>query len=329
MAIKSSRSWILTQSAEKISFEDLQAALANYTYIGQKEKGAKGGEQGYEHYQIYIENDTPIKFETLKNKLPNAHIEPRRAKKKQKAYDYVTKSETKIGETFSNGEIDLSEEPGKRTDIDEILEMINNGATEDEVEAQYPRQMFRYSNCIKEARQRYLKRKYGKERRLNIEVTYIWGEPEAGKTKYVMDKYGDDKVYRVTGYKDSDHPFDDYNGQLVIMFEEFRSSFAIEKMLNFLDVYPLVLSARYGNKVACYEKVYIVTNEPLTDQYKNVQEKHSDTWDAFLRRIHYVWHMGVDSEPVPRKKLFPTKKERRESGYYDNLVEVDPENLPF
>ena len=89
--------------------------------------------------------------------------------------------------------------------------------------------------------------------------------------------------YRVTNY---DHPFDDYKGQDVILFEEFRSSLPIQDMLKYLDGYPLMLPCRYSNKAACFTKVYLVSNIPLSAQYPNVQVSDPETYRAFCRRIN-------------------------------------------
>lgn len=312
-----SRSWILTQSAEKITFEDLQVALSEYVYIGQKEKGKEGGEQGYEHYQIYIENPTAIRFDTLKNKLPNAHIEPRRGTK-QEAYDYVTKSETKIGENFGNGEIRLTRTQGQRVDIENVMQMVKDGATDAEIEQVYPVTMFKYDKAIERTRQRLLESKYGKMFR-ELSVTYIYGNAGIGKTRYVYDTYGYENVFRVTDWS---HPFDGYAWEKVMVFEEFRSSVKIEQMLNYIDGHPLKLDARYCKRQACFEKVFIITNIPLSEQYKNIQETQYETWKGFLRRIHYVWHYGVMPKPVPREEIFPILRKN---------IELKPtdEDLPF
>lgn len=100
-----------------------------------------------------------------------------------------------------------------------------------------------------------------------------------------MEKYGYANVYRVTNYK---YPFDGYNGQDVIVFEEFRNSFSIQEMLVLMDGYPLDLPCRYNNKTACYTKVYILSNTDLSDQYKTEQAECKETWNAFLRRINAV-----------------------------------------
>ena len=110
----------------------------------------------------------------------------------------------------------------------------------------------------------------------DLDVTYIFGQTGSGKTRSVMDKYGYANCYRVTDYK---HPFDTYDGQDVIIFEEFRSSLKHADMLNYLDGYPLLLPCRYFNRQACFTKVFIITNVPPEDQYPNIdKESRSAFW---------------------------------------------------
>ena len=100
-----------------------------------------------------------------------------------------------------------------------------------------------------------------------------------------MEQYGYVKVYRITDYK---HPFDSYHGQDVIVFEEFRNSLPIDNMLNYLDGYPLELPARYMNRIACFTKVYIISNWNFEEQYTAIQHKYYETWNAFVRRIDKI-----------------------------------------
>ena len=79
-----------------------------------------------------------------------------------------------------------------------------------------------------------------------------------------------------------------------MVFEEFNSQIPIEDMLNYLDVYPLLLPARYSDRTACYTKVYITSNIPLDKQYRIEQIDRPETWKAFLRRIHNVTQYMAD-----------------------------------
>ena len=59
-------------------------------------------------------------------------------------------------------------------------------------------------------------------------------------------------------------------------------------MLNYLDIYPLMLPARFNDKVACYDTVYITSNISLGEQYSEVQHYKPETWKAFIRRINFL-----------------------------------------
>ena len=97
-----------------------------------------------------------------------------------------------------------------------------------------------------------------------------------------MEQYGYKNCYRVTDYK---HPFDSYNGEDVMIFEEFRSGLKHGDMLNYLDGYPVKLPCRYFDRQACFTKVFIISNIPLEAQFPNIDRESKD---AFYRRIQTV-----------------------------------------
>ena len=121
--------------------------------------------------------------------------------------------------------------------------------------------------------------------RLDLEVIYISGATGTGKTRGVLEENGYSNVYRVTDYV---HPFDSYNCQPVICFDEFRSSIKLTNMLLYCDIYPIELPSRYANKFACYNKIYIISNWRLEYQYEDTQYNDEESWKAFLRRINKV-----------------------------------------
>ena len=87
-----------------------------------------------------------------------------------------------------------------------------------------------------------------------------------------------------------------YDGQDVVVFEEFRSSAKLELMLNYLDGHPVELPCRYANQLAQYSKVYILTNIPLEEQYRSFHDESEfypsegkkNSWAAFKRRIGHI-----------------------------------------
>lgn len=275
-------------------------------FVFQREVGEKNNTP---HFQAYIEFTNNKTFQTMKTLFPRAHIEARIGTKKQ-ARDYCMKEKKEVKtddgiadfETRISGPYEYGDfvDDGERSDLDGIMEMIEEGKTENEIRLAYPSQFFRYYRNINQMRQVYLETKYGDMFR-EVEVIYIYGNTGIGKTKHVKDLHGYANIFRVTKY---DHAaFDGYKGQNVIVFEEFRNSFKIEDMLNYLDGHPIMLPSRYNDKVACYTKVYITTNWALSEQYKNIQKEHPTTWKAFLRRIKKVYNFDLSKEiPVSKNQ---------------------------
>lgn len=169
-----------------------------------------------------------------------------------------------------------------------IVDMVRDGATNRQI-VETVASAYKDIDKIERVRSMFRDADFASKWR-DLEVTYIFGKTGTGKTRGVMDKYGYANCYRVTDYK---HPFDTYDGQDVIIFEEFRSGLKHGDMLNYLDGYPLLLPCRYFNRQACYTKVFIITNEPPEMQYRNVDK---DSRDAFFRRITHVTHYDDDGK---------------------------------
>lgn len=284
------------------SHERLRAILSEFSGVRYWCMCDEVGEQGTPHTHVYVVFKNSVMFETMLRRFYGVHIDPANGKH-QENRDYVRKEgkwlddakhETNIPETFE----EWGELPPDRSraelQSEQIVQMIRDGMTTAEILDECPSAYNKIPH-IEQTRQAYLFERYKNEWR-QLEVTYLWGDTAAGKTRSVMDKYGFQSVFRVTDYS---HPFDNYKGQDVIIFEEFRSNLPIGDMLNYLDGYPLELPSRYANKAACFTKVYIISNIPLEQQYRNVQMDSPETWSAFRRRINEVRHMTKEFALLP------------------------------
>ncbi|MDO4279638.1 MAG: replication protein [Lachnoclostridium edouardi] len=262
------------------------------------------GENETYHTHVFIQGRGGIRFSSLKKKFEGAHFEMAKGSAEQNM-EYVSKTgkwkndkkaETSVPGTFEEfGEMPI-ERQGRRNDLDDLYAMIKDGYSDYDILEVMPESLLNLEKLDK-VRQVLHQERYKNEFR-NLEVVYLYGDTGVGKTRGIMEKYGYANVFRVTDYA---HPFDNYRGQDVIVFEEFRSGFLMADMLNYLDGYPLELPCRYNNKFACYTKVYIITNVPLTQQYVNTQLDYPATWMAFLRRIKAVVHYtasGIHSQYI-------------------------------
>lgn len=259
------------------------------------------------HTHVYfVAQTSAIRFSTVKNLFPTAHIDPALGNS-QECRDYIQKSgkwaddekaDTSIPGTFEEwGE--LPDEPGQgtRTDIAAVYEMIVDGMSNAEIMAANPDFAGQISRMDK-IRQDILEARY-RETFRELSVTYIFGPTQTGKTRGVLDRHGYGNVFRVTDYNNN-RPFDRYAQEPVMCFDEFRSSLPIGDMLNYLDGYPLSLPARYANRVACFETVYIISNIDLKEQYPSIKSGEPKTWRAFLRRIHKVIEYHEDGTTTDR-----------------------------
>ena len=264
-------------------------------------------EQGDEcetlHTHIYFVLRSACTADRVNNLFPNFHRDIARGKSSENRA-YVLKDGEKFhkqpdgsyryedsgghvheGINFSDtfeeeGELP-DERQGKSKDADTIVNMIREGASNADI-VDAVSSAYKDLEKIERVRSMYRDAQFSTTWR-DLEVTYIFGKTGSGKTRSVMEKYGYENCYRVTDYK---HPFDTYDGQDVLIFEEFRGGLKHGDMLNYLDGYPLLLPCRYFNRQACYTKVYILTNIAPDEQYMHgvdVESRH-----AFWRRIHKV-----------------------------------------
>ncbi len=245
------------------------------------------------HTHIFVVFASRVRFSMVKRYFEEAHIEKCKGNVSVNI-QYVQKSgrwqndeseqEKKIEGTFEEYGTRPPDTKGKRSDMSELYQMVMDNLTDAEILSQNQDYILQLP-LISRVRTTLLAEKYKDTVRLDLEVIYVSGATGAGKTRGILKKHGYSEVYRVTDYI---HPFDSYNCQPVIAFEEFRSSMRISEMLLYCDIYPIDLPARYSNKYACYNTVYLVSNWCLEKQYTEVQRDDKESWEAFLRRIHKV-----------------------------------------
>ncbi len=263
---------------------------------------------GTPHTHIFLYAGGTVRFDTLKRRLPTAHFDKaygtcaqnREYVSKTGKWAATDKADTVVPGTFYEWGVMPNEGAEKSPKNAHLLEEIRAGKTTSQIISDNPNYAFRV-NDIDRLRQLFLAEKYMVENR-NLDVTYLYGDSGAGKTKSIFAKHSPLDVCRITHYDRDGMPrFDSYTGQDVLVFEEFDSQVPITVMLNFLDIYPLMLPARYADKVACFTKVYITSNIPLLLQYPWVQQHQTETWHAFCRRIQHVAEYKADGTIITHK----------------------------
>lgn len=332
-----SRKWLLTfNNPEKYGFthDNIRAALSSIKNLDYWCMCDEVGKEGTYHTHLFIFRKNTMRFQMIKNAFPTAHIDYCRGTT-QENRDYIRKEgrhkdtdkeDTNLHNTFEEFGECPKEEQGKRNDLNILYHMIKDGLSNYEIMESNPvymMQLDKIEQCRQVIRGEEFKNKF---RDMNVE--YWFGKTGQGKTRTVTGQYGFENVYRVTDYQ---HPFDNYKGQDVLVFEEFHSNLKIQDMLNYLDGYPLDLPCRYNNKVACFTKVYILSNMKLSEQYVSIQREYEETWNAFLRRINTVKTFGenglIKLETV-HEHLYGFHELPADENGYINMSD-EQINLPF
>ncbi len=276
------RRYMLTINNDTRTDEELCSyvqGLEHFKYcMFQREKGHK---KETEHIQMFLVFTVGKWFTTVKDYFPTAHIEKAKGTNVE-CREYCSKEDTRVSGPYELGQF---AEQRARTDLANIIELIDNGASNLDIKRLFPTQYLTYIDKLDKVRQEQIYNDYRKIER-KVKVTYIYGPPGCGKTSSVIRKHGYENLYRMTNYRKN--CFDFYNNEKIIIFDEFDSSLPLTEMLNYLDIYPTQLPCRYANKVACYDTVYIISNLKLYEQYRNVQEEKPEQFRALLRRVHKI-----------------------------------------
>lgn len=327
----SARDWLVTlrkQDCPDASI--LQTHFADIGVVSAVFQLEQGEQTSYEHWQAFVRFRNQKRFKTLKNQLSaaglaTAHIEPRRGSVAQ-AVAYCSKEATRIeGPYFYGDSIDTSNRQGHRSDLDRLREMVlDDGMSVDDVLlSDMSASAARYIGYLRDLVQARDRQQTAQFR--HLEVTYVYGRPGVGKTRWAMQQYSDD-VYRVSDYG---HPFDAYAGQKTLILDEFDGSLPMGLMLNVLDGYALELPARYANKIARYERVIIISNSPLSTFYTTTVDPNStpDRLRALYRRITRYCFMDSDGTLIDKK--MPTIGRTHDNAVWRNDVHEDllPEEI--
>jgi len=285
------RSWVGTWNNPSMSDEEFEKFLKElYSQttiqyaIFQREKGEQNGTI---HFQFFISFRNAKRFAWLKKHLPyGCHFKPMRTTKTL-CRNYCSKEDTRVSGPYEIGEF---VEESARTDLARSIKMLSSGGSMKDISETFESSYVMHRNKLKDYQKDLLEWKYGNVGR-NVEVIFVYGPPRTGKTTWVYSQVGNDpdKLFVIDNY--GKYLFSGYVEQKSILFDEFTGQVKpITYMNKLLEPRPMRLRCLGGVTPACYDKVYIVSNYPLSQVYKEEQEELKESYDAFCARINKVIH---------------------------------------
>ena len=258
---------------------------------------------GTPHIHIFIYRKSAIRFETVKKMFPTAHIETAKGSCQQNK-DYIQKigkwaasdkAETTVEGTFA--EWGTMPDDGKAKKINIINEFKEGKSIMDILETQ-PEFALRTRN-LNELKMEVAIDKFSTILR-DVKVIYLYGIPTNKIISLIYTWHQNQKICRITNYrKGKDMSFDTYHFEDVIVFDDYDGLIPLNEFSRYISGFPLYLPARFNDKIACYNTVYIVSCKSLDKQYPNYQ--NSPIWSEFINQIDTICCFNDDGEVIVEK----------------------------
>lgn len=253
-------------------------------------------ETGREHIQGYAEFAKPCRFNYAQGALgvANAHCEARKTTREQ-CVTYCSKTETRaentvpvfLGTLASLQQTAVAEykgRQGKRTDISGMVELIKGGKRAIDQLEHDPETFVKFSRGFAEVR-RIVQQAAAKQMR-DVRTTVYWGQAGAGKTRKVYDNEGLENVFTLVA-DNGGCWFDGYEGEPVLLIDDFKGWITHTLLLKILDRYPLRCPVKGSFTYAAWTRVYITSNYDPKSWYGADCD-----WAALNRRLHEIKQFG-------------------------------------
>lgn len=229
--------------------------------VWQRERGS----EGTEHLQGYVQMKSQRTLGQMKKLNNRAHWERRRGSHDQ-AKAYCTKEDTRISGPFMHGE-EVIPQQGKRNDLLMLKRKLDEGASEFEIARDD--ETFgcwaRYPNVVK----RYRMLDTACRRNWQTHTTVLWGEPGVGKSSRARD-VGGENAFWLPKPAGSSVWWDGYEGQDVVVIDEFYGWIKRDMMCRLCDRYPLFVEVKGGAVQFVAKKIIITSNKHPKDWWPRI-----------------------------------------------------------
>lgn len=246
-------------------FEQIKTLKYKYIILGDE----IAPDTGTPHIQGYVQFNSPTSFNTIKKKIPRAHIEPAYATGHQNQ-EYCSKQQIR----FEDG---TRPKPGQRTDIDNIKQYVQETPNANMVDIITNNSTNNQTIKYAESLLKYLE----KGRNTKPKVLWYHGDTGTGKTLQAFTDYPD--AYP----KDNDHAwFDGYDAHETIIIDDMRyDTFKYNHLLKILDRYPNRVNVKGGTRQNLAHTIIITAPQSPQEMFEN---KITENIGQLLRRIDEI-----------------------------------------
>lgn len=257
-----------------------------------------------EHNQGFLQTKKTLRFAAIKKmcNYPGLHLEVMLGKfSDNEKYCSKEGRYTQLGEWVSQGH---------RSDLEAVTDDIvaTNGDKEHIME-EHPVTYMKFHAGIDKLCTHHKKKACN--RWMDVKVHILCGKAGTGKTSYVTEKHGYDDVFVLDTDADPKFLLDGYDGEKILLIDDFNGGIKYNTMLRLLDGHPMKLNVKNGRTYKAWEHVYITSNVSPAYWYRNT------LGDNMVRRLT-DWHevdKGVILNPLSLENVKTFKKR------YDSYAE--------
>ncbi|AUM61740.1 Rep [uncultured virus] len=258
----------------------------------------EGHDNHRRHFQGYCVFRQSVSLGAVKRALgsDSAHLEPAHGDE-DSCIAYCSKEDTRVLGPWSFGE--RSPGQGKRSDLDDLVQRVKNNEDDHQIAEAEPVAYARYANHIRNLRGALFVPKM----RPGLKTLVLWGSTGTGKSYWAWNNCP--SLYRVNWKSDGHIWFDGYRGHRTLLFDDFYGQVPLERMLHYLDIYPLTVEVKGSTVVACWTEVIITSNAPPAMWYMSSQgtfghcQEKIEALNRRLTEVVEVRRMGDLDNLVP------------------------------
>lgn len=242
-------------------------------------------ESGRKHLQGYVRLTNATTFNALKTKIfpanCNPHIEIAKGNDEQN-FTYCSKE----GDYIEWGE---KAKPGRRTDLETVYNMIREKKPLEDIINENPSTYIKYHSGI----DKVISKRIKKRERAPI-VFWLWGLSGVGKTRLAS------SISKSTFIKDNTQWWCGYEGEDVILIDDFDGKWPYRDLLRLLDFLPYRGQIK-GSSVNINSDVIVITCEfPPHDIYN----RSDNEYQQISRRLTRVYNVTENTIETILKELW-------------------------
>jgi len=255
----------------------------HFRYVVFQEEQPDNGEDGIvllgtRHYQGYVEFTSVMHLSGVRKIINEAHWETRRGRQSD-AIDYCKKEDSRISGPYEAGK--AGGRQGKRTDIDEAVELLIETRSMRDVLAEHPVAVIKYHRGMERALELSVAPRVGAPK-----CILLYGPTGTGKSHWAYTKYPG-AYWKAPNSK----WFDGYLDETTVIMDEFcgaRSKMELSYLLRLMDKYPLKIEIKGSSRDFLATTIVFTTNIHPREWY-DFSDRMSQ-WPALQRRFAEVWY---------------------------------------